>query len=83
MGLDKLVFGVFWVLGFLCLLFCFAFCFNLRAFIEEAKLCLKRLIAIPPVIANAKHRDKYLMVSNCPNYEVSEMQNWLCCLFTL
>lgn len=50
------------------------FC-NLRAFIQEEKLCLKCLIAIPPVIANAKHRDKLLLVSNCPNCVVSKIKN--------
>jgi len=51
------------------------FSFNLRAFIQEEKLCLKCLIAVPPVIANLKHRDKLLMVSNCPNCVVPKIKN--------
>lgn len=55
-------------LGLGCLVF-----FNLRLFIKEEKLCLKRLIAIPPMIANVKHKDELLMVSNCPNCVVSKI----------
>lgn len=42
---------------------------------QEEKLCLKCLIAVPRVIANVKHRDKLLMVSNCPNYVVPKIKN--------
>lgn len=59
-------------MGFLIILI---LCFNLRVFIQEEKLCLKCLIAVPAVTANVKRRAKLLMVSNSRNCVVSEMEN--------